>query len=368
MLYPITSAFALSTLLAGCNFASQEDVPNSSTPRSVKLIHVDQLSSSQQRRFPGKLYASQQADLAFRISGELIQLDLVEGQYVAQGDILAELDKRDAINALLNAKANFELAQVDFKRKQTLLNRRLISASDVDSARAVLKSAEASLRANQDQLAYTTLYAPFSGVIGKVHTDNYQMIPSNQTIITLQNIDTFDLKIQLPESVLLDLKNSMNLEDINAFAQFDSFVKGQRFLLNYKEHSYLAAEGTQTYEMTFTLTAPELTHLLPGMSTTVSIDMIAATSHRTSISLLPLSALVRTSQDFSDKGEHAASVWVYQPETQTLKLTPVLLGNLHAEGIEVLSGLEVGDQVVANGVNSLTDKELIKPLIWARGV
>ncbi|MBF4339152.1 hypothetical protein EAY42_29135, partial [Vibrio anguillarum] len=134
----------------------------------------------------------------------------------------------------------------------------------------------------------------FSGVIGKVHTDNYQMIPSNQTIITLQNIDTFDLKIQLPESVLLDLKNSMNLEDINAFAQFDSFVKGQRFLLNYKEHSYLAAEGTQTYEMTFTLTAPELTHLLPGMSTTVSIDMIAATSHRTSISLLPLSALVRT--------------------------------------------------------------------------
>nr|MBF4280797.1 efflux RND transporter periplasmic adaptor subunit [Vibrio anguillarum] len=60
--------------------------------------------------------------------------------------------------------------------------------------------------------------------------------------------------------------------------------------------------------------------------------------------------------------------WVYQPETQTLKLTPVLLGNLHAEGIEVLSGLEVGDQVVANGVNSLTDKELIKPLIWARGV
>ncbi|MBF4306790.1 biotin/lipoyl-binding protein, partial [Vibrio anguillarum] len=104
-------------------------------PRSVKLIHVDQLSSSQQRRFPGKLYASQQADLAFRISGELIQLDLVEGQYVAQGDILAELDKRDAINALLNAKANFELAQVDFKRKQTLLNRRLISASDVDSAR-----------------------------------------------------------------------------------------------------------------------------------------------------------------------------------------------------------------------------------------
>ncbi|MBF4227365.1 hypothetical protein EAY83_20770, partial [Vibrio anguillarum] len=107
-------------------------------------------------------------------------------------------------------------------------------------------------------------------------------------------IDTFDLKIQLPEAVLLDLKNSMNLEDINAFAQFDSFVKGQRFLLNYKEHSYLAAEGTQTYEMTFTLTAPELTHLLPGMSTTVSIDMIAATSHRTSISLLPLSALVRT--------------------------------------------------------------------------
>ncbi|NNN43375.1 MULTISPECIES: efflux RND transporter periplasmic adaptor subunit [Vibrio] len=366
MFYPITSIFALSTLLAGCNFASQNEATHPSAPRSVKLLLIDQSPSSQQRRFPGKVYASQQADLAFRINGELIQLDLVEGQSVTQGDILAELDKRDAINALLNAKANFELAEVDFKRKQTLLDRKLISASDVDSASAILKSAEASLRASKDQLAYTTLYAPFSGVIAKVHTDNYQMIPSNQTIITLQNIDTFDLKIQLPESVLLDLKNAMPLEDIKAFAQFDSL--GERFLLRYKEHSSLAAEGTQTYEMTFTLTAPEHMHLLPGMSTTVSIDMIPDSSHYPSMALLPLSALVKTGQDFTDKGEHDAFVWVYQPETQTLKLTPISLGNLRAEGVEILSGLEGGEQVVVNGVNSLTGKELVKPLTWARGV
>ncbi|WP_432460059.1 MULTISPECIES: efflux RND transporter periplasmic adaptor subunit [unclassified Agarivorans] len=369
--YQIVMAVFISTLISGCDFSAQAETKAIVKPRPVKLIDIDQSIPPKQRSFPGKVYASQQAELAFRISGELTQLNLIEGQKVQQGEVLSQLDKRDASNALLNAEANFELAQADFKRKKALLTRKLISPADVDSASASLKSADANLRSSRDQLAYTTIYAPFSGVVAKVHTDNYQMVQPNQAIVTLQNTDTFELKIQLPESMLLSLQNHAALEQIQAYAQFDNLLGGQAIPVHYKEHSSLASQGTQTYETTFTLKAPEQMRLIPGMSTSVAINMPAASAESNPIAILPLTALVRDSDTITQAAEGqplSASVWVYQPDAQSLKLTPVLLGKIRADGIEILSGLNQGDRVVASGVNALTGKELIKPLHWVRGV
>ncbi|WP_432451848.1 efflux RND transporter periplasmic adaptor subunit [Agarivorans sp. QJM3NY_29] len=369
--YQIVMAVFISTLISGCDFSAQAETKAIVKPRPVKLIDIDQSIPPKQRSFPGKVYASQQAELAFRISGELTQLNLIEGQKVQQGEVLSQLDKRDASNALLNAEANFELAQADFKRKKALLTRKLISPADVDSASASLKSADANLRSSRDQLAYTTIYAPFSGVVAKVHTDNYQMVQPNQAIVTLQNTDTFELKIQLPESMLLSLQNHAALEQIQAYAQFDNLLGGQAIPVHYKEHSSLASQGTQTYETTFILKAPEQMRLIPGMSTSVAINMPAASAESNPIAILPLTALVRDSDTITQAAEGqplSASVWVYQPDAQSLKLTPVLLGKIRADGIEILSGLNQGDRVVASGVNALTGKELIKPLHWVRGV
>ncbi|MGY5450472.1 efflux RND transporter periplasmic adaptor subunit [Agarivorans sp. MS3-6] len=362
--YQIALVVLVSTFISGCDLSANAAATPIVKPRPVKLIDIDQSVPSLERTFPAKIFASQQAELAFRISGELVKLDLIEGQKVERGQILTQLDKRDAANALLNAEANFELAQADFARIQTLLKRKLISPADFDSASATLKSAEATLRSSKDQLSYTTIYAPFSGVVAKVHTDNYQMVQPHQAIVTLQNTKVFELKIQLPESMLLSLQNDASLEDVDAFAQLNN----QALKLTYKEHSNLAAEGTQTYEMTFNLTPPEQLHLLPGMSTSVVIKLPSAHSKQTPIAILPLTAIVRDSNIEATNGTPIASVWVYQASSQSLQLTPISLGRIHANGVEVLSGLDKGDRVVASGVNSLTGNELIKPLHWARGV
>jgi len=368
--YSILTVAIVSLLLSGCDLATKAEAKdvNPAKPRPVKLIDIDQTLPAQQRSFPAKIYASQQAELAFRISGELNQLDLIEGQRVTKGEVLSELDKRDAQNALLTAEANHQLAAADFKRKQSLLDRKLISPAEVDSARAALKSAEANLRAQRDQLQYTSIYAPFSGVVAKVHTDNYQMVQPHQAIVTLQNTDSFELKIELPEAMLHRLQSLSSLAHTQAFVDVAKFGFERPLPIQYQEHSSLASQGTQTYQVTFSFIPPKGLHLLPGMSTSVLIDLPETDDNKTAIAILPLSALVREGHSSALQSSTEASVWVYQQDKQTLKRQTITLGNVLADGVEVLSGLHHGDRVVASGVNSLTGNEAIKPLHWVRGV
>ncbi len=368
--YSILTVAITSLCLSGCDLANKAEAKDIGTtkPRPVKLIDIDQTLPAQQRSFPAKIYASQQAELAFRIGGELNNLKLIEGQRVHKGEVLSELDKRDAQNALLTAEANYELASADFKRKQSLLDRKLISPAEVDSARATLKSAEASLRTQRDQLQYTSIYAPFSGIVAKVHTDNYQMVQPHQAIVTLQNTDSFELTFELPEAMLNRIQRLSSLPQTQAYVDLSKLGLDQPLPIQYKEHSSLASQGTQTYEVTFSLTPPEGLTLLPGMSSSVLINLPEVHTSHTPIAILPLSALVREGHSLTHNGNTEASVWVYQQDKQSLKRQTVILGNILADGVEVISGLNQGDRVVASGVNSLTGNETIKPLHWVRGV
>ncbi len=71
-------AILLSTVLTGCDDA-ESAIQQSAVVRPVKLMTIDDSVSQQLRVFPAKIAASQQADLAFRINGELVKLGLTEG-------------------------------------------------------------------------------------------------------------------------------------------------------------------------------------------------------------------------------------------------------------------------------------------------
>ncbi|SUI80827.1 Macrolide-specific efflux protein macA precursor [Shewanella baltica] len=171
-------AMLLPALLSGCSPA--ESSVQVDTVRPVKLFEVLNVEAGDFRTFPARVAANSRAELSFRISGQLTELTLVEGQRVAQGSLLAQLDDRDAKNNLMTREAEHELLAADFKRKAELLNRKLISQSEFDSTQAQLKSAKAALAAARDQLSYTRLTAPFSGTIAKRLVDNHQIVQANQ--------------------------------------------------------------------------------------------------------------------------------------------------------------------------------------------
>ena len=370
-------AAMLSTVLTGCGEV-ESAVPQATVSRPVKLMTIDNHASQQLRVFPAKIAASQQADLAFRINGELVKLDLAEGQRVQKGQLLALLDDRDAKNALLNAEANHELADVDFTRKQELYKRKLISKAEFDTARATLKSAKAALYSARDQLAYTRLIAPFSGTVAKVNLDNHQMIQATQVVLTLQGDKQVDVSIQVPESLLLSLKNVSFDEAFKPEVRFNapqtlalekgftptmtSTGEAVTYPVHYKEHASKVSPGSQTYEVVFSLTPPENLNILPGMSAELLLDMSSLNGAHQAISVLPMTAIVRSDNTNETK------VWRYDPESRKLQPVTVSLGQVRSTGIEIISGLKAGDQVVAVGASAVKDNMEVKPLRWERGV
>jgi RND family efflux transporter MFP subunit len=326
--------------------------------RPVKLMQVGNSAAHSNKTFPAKVAANQQVDLAFRINGKLTHLDLLAGQQIQKGDLLAQLDDRDAKNALLNAQANHQLAQVNFARKEKLLAKRQIPTSDFDSAKAELQSTLATLNSAKDQLSYTTLRAPFSGIVAKVYIENYQMLQASQVVVTLQDKKQFDITFNVPESYLFNMKNlnlKKNQEEYSIkFNGCDNY-----FQATFKEMNTIINNGSQTYQIVLSFTPPANLSILPGMSVNVSVNESTNTLPKP---ILPLTAIVHDEQTQQDY------VWVYQAQTQTLKKSVVVLGDIRTEGTEILSGLTIGDQVVAAGAHAIESEMKVSPLHWERGV
>ncbi|WP_037459351.1 efflux RND transporter periplasmic adaptor subunit [Shewanella sp. HN-41] len=355
MLVPV---LLLPALLSGCTPA--ESSVQTSPIRPVKLFEVVQLNGDSFRTFPARVAANSRAELSFRISGQLTELALVEGQRVTEGSLLAKLDDRDAHNNLMTREAEHELLAADFKRKVELLNRKLISQSEFDNTQAQLKSAKAALAAARDQLSYTRLTAPFSGTIAKRLVDNHQIVQANQGVLTLQNNNLLDVSIQVPEAMAASLNEYIKQQNFIAKVRF-SALAGMEFDAKFKEYSTQVTPGTQAYEVVFSLPQPEDIQLLPGMSAELTLALVK-TPDQTASAIVPVTAIDKRDQD------GRVQVWVYQTQSGEVKPTAVTLGRVTTEGIEVLGGINKGDLIVSAGVSQLSNGMKVKPLRWQRGV
>src|SRR5690606_30159236 len=76
-------------LLAGC---TRQTPPEPEAARPVKTLVVTAGGESQVRTFPGKVEASKKAELAFQVPGKIVNLPVKEGQTVARGEVIAQLE------------------------------------------------------------------------------------------------------------------------------------------------------------------------------------------------------------------------------------------------------------------------------------
>lgn len=347
----------VTAILVGCSAESTEVAPPLIRP--VKLLEVTDVNAASIRVFPAKIAATKQADLGFRVSGQLTDFTLVEGLHVKKGTILAQLDERDARNTLLNREADHELATADYKRKGELLRRQLISPADYDLAKAQLKSATAALANARDQLSYTRLIAPYDGTVAKISIDNFQMIQANQSVLVLQKDHDIDVVIQVPESM------ASQAIAFNPNAKFQPLVRfsaqpDQSYKASLKEHATQVTPGTQSYEVVYTLPRPTNITILPGMSAELTLDL--SIGNEINKTVIPASAVMKRDLD----GENI--IWLYHADTGNVTPQIVTLGRITTNGVEILKGLSLGDQLVVAGVQYLSAEQTVKPLRWQRGV
>ncbi|USE35373.1 efflux RND transporter periplasmic adaptor subunit [Endozoicomonas sp. SCSIO W0465] len=348
------------TLLTGCE---QEQTGHTKVIRPVKLFEIKDPQQQQLRYFPGKVTATEEAEISFRIPGQIDKIDIKQGDEVREGQVLAYLDDRDIRNGLQDRQANYELARAEFERASSLLKKKVISQSSYDTASARLKSAEAALKLSRDKLAYTTLTAPFSGRVAQTLAETHQQVQAQQPVLILQSSDRLDISIQIPESIVSHVNKKTVNHDYQPIATFPG-APGKAFPVSYKEHATRITPGTQSYEVIFTRTAPTNMNILPGMTTTVIIDLarIIDTQGQPGYVLVPISAVARNDAD------NKTVVWRFDEQTRQLTPIEVVTGRITEAGVQILSGLNPGDQIVTAGLSQLYDGMTVKPLHKERGL
>ncbi len=364
MVILVGSGLALSAAAYG--FSAKPSVVTNSTPpdvvRPVKLFQVVDTSHGVTRRFPATVHAAEEALIAFRVPGEIMELPVLNGQLVKKGDLLAKLDTRDYINEVSLRQADFDLANVNYRRIRSLNAQKAVSQAEMDSATATLKSAEASLKLAQDRLKDSTLVAPFDGRIAQIEVENRQLVQSYQTVLLLQDDKALEVHIQLPENVLSTIQRD-NIN--NSYKPLVSFTSApdKTYPVVYKEHATSVTTGTLSYEVTFSMPAPQDITVYPGMGATLYLNMSEAlVQTQMSNIIIPVSAVLK--DDLTGKHQ----VWIYHAEQGRTTPVEVTLGSMTQEGIAILSGLKGDEQIIAAGLNKLRADMQVKPLVRERGL
>jgi len=342
------------TFLLACS--AEEMQPPQATSRPVKIFVVAGGAADAVRTFPGRIGASQRADLAFRVSGQLQQIFVKEGDLVKKGQVLARLDPTDYKITLEDVQANFDNAQRNFERANGLIVAGNISRTDYDRMEAAFRSAGAALSQAELNLEYTVLTAPFEGRIAQRKVENFEDVLARQSILTLQNVEQLEVIIDLPESVVrsvrsdvgkgADLAGSEMSQPVLAQAVFEGREE-HRFPLIPKEIATQADAQTQTFRATFRMAAPRKFTVLPGMTVSVQLDISNLVAEDATW-WVPIRAVQ------ADSGLEPR-VWVLDGESLTVSSRPVRIGRMSGRMIEVQDGLDGGEEIVSVGAPYLAE-------------
>jgi len=345
--------FALTIILSSCGKKKEVKKEIVST---VKIFEIKSGDNQAKYNYPGKVKASDSADLSFVLRGRVIEFPVKEGYDLNKGDLVAKLDQRDFISDLKSAKAEYELAGTQFESYEDVVKKGFISVDEFNQKKRNLNVALSDVKTAEKALEDSVLKAPFDGSVGKTYIDNFQDVRVNQPIIQFQNLNMLDILIDIPERDVVRGKGNTSVKElkkrIKAVVIFAA-LSDQRFDVTLKEFSTIADEETQTYRATFTMEKPENVNIMPGMTATIIINPTSLPGEEDSLIFVPINSV------FADP-EGKPNVWIIDSATMTVSKRKVEVGDMKGGKIKILSGIKKGDKIVTSGLKSLSEGSKIR--------
>lgn len=340
--------------------------------RPIKMMTVTSRTDAVQLKFPGMVRAAKRADLAFQVGGTLKQFPLDEGQVVKEGQLIGQLDQRDFTNSLRSAqgqlakaKAALESAQSEYDRILRIQKQDPGAVSEsmavlrreaLDRAKAEVDSVQAAVDTARDQLGYTSLQAPFSGVVSKKYVDNYQEIRAKEPIVSLDDISSVEILVDLPELIVATITADGEAQVVAEFAA----APGKQYPLALKERAMRADPNTQTYQVVFRMPQPADINVLPGMTATVTGGGRMQEESKEAF-IVPAIAVVADAD-----GE--PYLWIVDQATLTVQRRAVKTGGLTGtDSIEIIAGLASGETIAISGISRLREGMRVSDLSRMEG-
>ena len=344
--------------LAGCQ---EPPPPPVETIRAIKTITVTERATGQIRKFSGLVEAADTSMISFEVSGVTQEIRVKAGDKVKKGQVIATLDQQKFQLNVQAAAAEVDKVKVLIRDKKNELDRLLrifkidpgaVSARSIDQAQAAYDGSQQSLDYAQSQLNLakrdlrnTKLIAPFDGVIAEKFVDPFQEVKRGQRIFSLFSEGTMEVAVQIPETVIQDIYFGLAAE-IRFPTDPDRVFKGI-----VSEVSSVAGKAN-AFPIKVTISEPN-EKIRPGM--TAEVALLLSESTADSSYLIPLAAVAPGGDT-----EAKAYIFVFDPESSTVKKTAVDGGGVRDNTVVVTQGIQAGDIIAIAGVSFLRDGQKVK--------
>ena len=308
---------------------------------SLAVFRVGEQAVRQTVPAEAVIEAVRQATLASQVAGRIVDLPVKAGDAVRTGHALARIDARAADAAvvasrsqLAEAQANYANAKRVHERNVALLAQKFVSQAAVDQSATALASAAAQVEAVRANLGsadvardWTTIVAPYAGIVGATHAELGDMATPGKPIVTVFDPRELRAVATVPQAVLARADLAASRVELPSSGRIVTPVRATVVPL--------ADAKSHTTSVRFDL--PPLEGVVPGQYARVRLAVGVAT-----LLAVPESALVR-------RGEVTA-VYVIDAKGAP-RLRQVRVGSVVDEGeVEVLAGLAAGDTIAANPV------------------
>ncbi|MGL5980450.1 MAG: efflux RND transporter periplasmic adaptor subunit [Phocaeicola sp.] len=346
----LLSVVALSGLLCACGQTEKEE----QTIRPIKVREVVALGVIE-KSYSGIVSPDQFSNLAFKMSGPLVAMNVEVGDRVKKGQIVAELDPTEFRLDFEAKKASYQNAKSQVERSEKLLAKNAISTQENEVNLASFTNAKSAYENAQNTLEETQLRAPFDGFIQTKAVENYQRVQPGERIVTLINPEKLEIAFNVPETNLPYLLSGSNI-----YVEFDAH-KGKRFSAQLKKYveaspngagipAYLSINDSE-------FDAKKL-NVAVGFSCKVIVTPKSESIFTNNEISVPLSAIV-----FDNKLDSKV-VFVYNSSTSKVEKRKVSDNGevLNSEDVVVTGELKIGDKVVIAGASYLVDGQQVKLL------
>ena len=344
-------------VLFGCK---EEAPPPVERIRAIKTIVVTERASGINRTFPGSVEAVDKSSLSFEVSGNVKELRVKAGDNVTKDQVIATLDRRPFELNVQAAEAEVKRVQVELKNKKKNLERLeairkvdagAVSQRSLDQARAAYESASNTLSYSKTQLNLasrdlekTNLAAPFDAVIAGRHVEPFQEIKRGQPIYDIFMEGAMEVVIDVSETLIENIYQGLPAQ-IRFPKSPDQVYKG----LVSEISSVAGSASTFPVKVVIKDTGG---NIRPGMS--AEVELVLASHETESGYLIPFQAFAPGSK------ETTSSIFVFDPETATVKKTPVETQASVDNNIVVTKGVKPGDIIAIAGVSYLRDGQKVK--------
>lgn len=322
-------------LICSCTGKKEQEAK---APIRVKTEVASTATSVNGQTYVGMVEEQEATAVSFTGMGVVKRVLVNEGQAVAKGQLIAEMDDTQARNLLSGAEAQMTQANDALERFKMLHDAGSLPEVQWVEIQSKVAQAKSQLDVAKKNLADCRLVAPVSGIIGKKMIGAGETALPSQAVVSILDISSVKVKVAIPEAEIGGI--SGNTSSIIKVEAIGSSFEGGRI-----EKGVQADALTHTYDIRINVANRER-KLLPGMVASVSFG-----SKKSEVKTEQLSMPVTAVQK---KADGSLFVWTIEKDS-TAHRTTITTGETLGNRIVVTTGISEGERIVTEGYQKLSE-------------